>query len=119
MSEEELNLFLDAYYSIEEIKDEDELFNQGLIAPLIFIIMKYSSQFIMMTFIGIIIGVFAYEAWAEKAPTACAILCMFSFFFIWGASMAPDSEKYSDEYKKRKGLQPLCFLLIYSAHNFY
>jgi hypothetical protein len=27
MSEEELNLFLDAYYSIEEIEDEDELFN--------------------------------------------------------------------------------------------
>jgi len=77
---------------------------KGLVAPLILIIMKYSFQFIMMTFIGIIIGVFAYEAWAEKAPTACAILCMFSFFFIWGASMAPDNEKYSDEYKKRKGL---------------
>lgn len=66
--------------------------------------MKYSFQFIMITFIGIIMGASAYEAWLEHAPTGCAVLSILSFFFIWGASMAPDSEKYSDEYKKRKGL---------------
>lgn len=67
--------------------------------------MKYSITFIMMTFIGIIMGASAYEAWLEHAPTGCAVLSILSFFFIWGASMAPDNEKYSDEYnKKRKGL---------------
>jgi hypothetical protein len=67
--------------------------------------MKYSFQFIMMTFIGIIMGAAAYEAWLEHAPTGCAVLSMLSFIFVWGASMAPDSEKYTQEYnKKRKGL---------------
>jgi len=67
--------------------------------------MKYSVTFIVITFIGIIIGGGAVEAYLEHSPTTCAVMCMLSFFFVWGASMAPDSEKYSDEYnKKRKGL---------------
>ena len=67
--------------------------------------MKYSVTFKVMIFTGIIIAAGAVEAWLEHSPTTCAVMCMLSFFFVWGASMAPDNEKYSDEYnKKRKGL---------------
>lgn len=67
--------------------------------------MKYSVTFIMVTFIGIIIAGAAVEAYLDHSPTLCAVLSIVSFYFVWGASMAPDNEKYSDEYnKKRKGL---------------
>ena len=66
--------------------------------------MKYSFTFKFVMFIGIMLGGFAFEAYLENLPTLCACMCSISFFFIWGASMAPDHEKYSDEYKKRKGL---------------
>ncbi|GEM_PF-4254030 len=67
--------------------------------------MKYSFTFKIVMFIGITLGCFAIVAYQEQLPTLCAVMCVVSFFFVWGASMAPDNEKYSDEYnKKRKGL---------------
>jgi hypothetical protein len=63
--------------------------------------MKYSNYFRYMIFVSCVFLGGAVEAYLETMPTACALFSVVSFFFIWGASMAPDNEKYSDEYYKK------------------
>jgi hypothetical protein len=67
--------------------------------------MKYSMYFkIMMTLSVFFLGL-GIEACLETLPTLCACFIVISFILWFSGIMAPDSEKYSDEYnKKRKGL---------------
>jgi hypothetical protein len=66
--------------------------------------MKYSFTFKVVLFIGITLGMFATVAYQEGLTTLCGVMMCLSFIFFMGASMAPDHERYSDEYyKKRKG----------------
>jgi len=44
------------------------------------------------------------ESILDNMPTLGAMLVCITLFFFMGTVAAPDSEKYSDEYKKRKGL---------------
>lgn len=66
--------------------------------------MKYSFTFKVVLFIGITLGMFATVAYQEGLTTLCGVMICLSFIFIYGAIAAPDHERYSDEYnKKRKG----------------
>lgn len=66
--------------------------------------MKYSFTFRVVLFIGITLACFAIVAWQEGLTTLCGVMICLSFIFCYGAIAAPDHEKYSDEYyKKRKG----------------
>jgi hypothetical protein len=67
--------------------------------------MKYSFTFKVVLFIGIMLGMFSLVSYQEGLPTLTACMLVMSFFFCYCAIAAPDSERYSDEYnKKRKGL---------------
>jgi hypothetical protein len=67
--------------------------------------MKYSFTFKVVMFIGITLGMFSLVSYQEGLPTLTACMLVMSFFFCYCAIAAPDSERYSREYyKKRKGL---------------
>jgi len=67
--------------------------------------MKYTNYFRSLMFIALIFTGSAVTAYFERTlPLVCAICTVFGFIFWYAGVMAPDSEKYSDEYKKRKGL---------------
>ena len=66
--------------------------------------MKYSFTFKIVMFIGITLGMFSLVSYQEGLPTLTAILLVMSFFFCYCAIAAPDHERYTKEYyKKRKG----------------
>ena len=66
--------------------------------------MKYSLHYKVVMFIGITLSMFSLVSYQEGLPTLTAILLVMSFFFIYCAIAAPDHERYTKEYyKKRKG----------------
>ena len=66
--------------------------------------MKYSSHYKVMIACTIILIYACIECMLEHMPTLGAVFIAITFFFFMGTIMAPDNEKYTQEYyKKRKG----------------
>lgn len=67
--------------------------------------MKYSLHYKIMIACTIMLIYACIESINEHMPTLAAVFIVLTFFFIMGTIMAPDNEKYTPEYyKKRKGL---------------
>ena len=66
--------------------------------------MKYSVHYKVMIACTLILSCATIESILDNMPTLGAMLVCITLFFFMGTVAAPDSEKYSDEYKKRKGL---------------
>ena len=67
--------------------------------------MKYSFTYVFVLFVSITLAGFAYECWLERLTTLCGVMTCLSFVLFMAVAAAPDNEKYTDEYnKKRKGL---------------
>ena len=66
--------------------------------------MKYSLHYKIMIACTLVLTGASIEFILEHMPTLAAVFIAITFFFLMGTIAAPDNEKYSDEYnKKRKG----------------
>lgn len=67
--------------------------------------MKYSLHYKIMIACTIILTYASAESILEHMPTLAAVFICITFFFFMATIAAPDNEKYTPEYyKKRKGL---------------
>ena len=67
--------------------------------------MKYSVHYKVMIACTLVLTGATIESILDNMPTLGAMLVGITLFFFMGTVAAPDNEKYSDEYnKKRKGL---------------
>lgn len=67
--------------------------------------MKYTFHYKVMIACTLVLAGASIEFILERIPTLAAAFICITFYFLMGTLMAPDNEKYSDEYnKKRKGL---------------
>lgn len=66
--------------------------------------MKYSLHYKIMIACTLLLAYASVESILEHMPTLAAMFIVLCFSFFIGTIMAPDNEKYSPEYyKKRKG----------------
>jgi hypothetical protein len=67
--------------------------------------MKYSNYYRGLMMISLFFMGCAVEAYYEFMPQLCAVFCVLSFILWFGGIMAPNNEKYTQEYyEKRKGI---------------
>ena len=57
---------------------------------------RLSNYIIKMIIAGLVCAVLAVISANYQLPNACAGMTVFAFMFLWGASMAPDHEKYKE-----------------------
>lgn len=64
---------------------------------------KYTKYFKRMMLVALIFLALAVASMLDKEPTLCAICIVVSFIMWFGGVMAPDGEKFTAEYlRKRK-----------------
>lgn len=66
--------------------------------------MKYTFHYKIMVACTLLLAYGTTESILERMPTLAAVLTCITFFFFMGTIAAPNSEKYTDEYRKHKGL---------------
>jgi uncharacterized membrane protein len=55
---------------------------------------KFSNGYLFLVVLGMLFGVSAVMCIYAQAPTASAVMAVFSFMFLWIPQMFPDNEKY-------------------------
>jgi hypothetical protein len=55
---------------------------------------KFSNGYLFLVTLGMLCGVSAVMCIYAQAPTASAVMAVFSFMFLWVPQMFPDEEKY-------------------------
>ena len=55
---------------------------------------KFSNGYLFLVTLGMLCGISAVMCIYAQAPTASAVMFVFSFMFLWVPQMFPDEEKY-------------------------